>query len=80
MAVGFTPKYIVDYFFNDVTHEQFLVLINEAAKKADWKVGYISDSGIIAYTDNFMASRNAEIKIKVEHGIANIQSASTGNE
>lgn len=80
MAVGFTPKHIEDFPLNDLTQQQFLVLANETAMKIGWKVGYISNNGLIAYTDNGMFSWNAEIKIKIENGIANIQSASTGNE
>lgn len=80
MAVGFTPKHIEDIFLNDLTQQQFLVLANETATKINWKVGYISNSGLIAYTDNGMFSWNAEIKIKIEDGIATIKSASTGSE
>ena len=80
MAVGFTPKHIEDFPLNDSTQQQFLVLANETAKKIGWKVGYLSDNGLIAYTDNGMFSWNAEIKIKIENGVANIQSASTGSE
>jgi rhomboid protease GluP len=80
MAVGFTPKHIEVFPLNGLTQEQFLVLSNETASKMKWKVGYISNNGLIAYTDNGMFSFNAEIKIKIENGIANIQSASIGNE
>lgn len=80
MAVGFTPKHIEDFPLNDLTQEQFLVLANVTATKIGWKVGYLSDNGLIGYTDNGMFSWNAEIKIKLENGVANIQSASTGSE
>lgn len=80
MAVGFTPKHIEELLLNDLTHQQFLVLINETAIKIGWKVAHLSNNGLIGYTDNGMFSWNAEIKIKIENGIANIQSASTGNE
>lgn len=80
MAVGFTPKYIEDFSLNELTPRQFLVLANETANKVGWKVGYLSDNGLIVYTDNGMFSWNAEIKIKIENAVANIQSASTGSE
>ncbi|HTO15952.1 MAG TPA: rhomboid family intramembrane serine protease [Edaphocola sp.] len=80
MAVGFTPKYIEDFYLNDLTQQQFIALANETATKMGWKVGYLSDNGLIAYTENGMFSWNAEIKIKIDDGIANIQSASTGSE
>ena len=80
MAVGFTPRHIEDFPLNDLTQEQFLVIANETAKKMHWKVGHISNSGLIAYTDKGIFSRNAEIKIKIENGIANLKSATTGSE
>ncbi|MBI3521264.1 MAG: hypothetical protein HY062_18125 [Bacteroidetes bacterium] len=80
MAVGFTPKHTEDLTFSDFTQEQFLILLIEASKKMGWSVGYISNNGLIAYTDNGMFSRNFEIKIKLEQGKVNIQSASTGSE
>lgn len=80
MAVGFTPKHIEDFPIKDFTKQQFLVLANETAIKIGWKVGYLSDNGLIAYTDNGMFSWNAEVKIKIENEVATIQSASTGNE
>lgn len=80
MAVGFTPKHIEGFPLNDLTQQQFLVLAYETATKIGWKVGYLSDNGLIGYTDKGMFSWNAEIKIKIENGVANIQSASTGSE
>jgi rhomboid protease GluP len=80
MAVGFTPKHIEEFPLNDLTQHQSLVLVNEVATKLNWKVAYISDTGLIAYTDNGMFSWNAEIKIKIDNGVISVQSASTGNE
>ena len=80
MAVGFTPKHIEDLPLANLTQKQFIVLANDTAKKLKWNVGYLSENGLIAYTDNGMFSWNAEVKIKIENGVANIQSASTGSE
>ncbi|CAM4392869.1 rhomboid family intramembrane serine protease [Flavobacterium terrigena] len=80
MAVGFTPKHLENISLNDLSQQQFLALANETATKIDWNVNYISDNGLIAYTDNGMFSWNAEIKIKIENGIATINSESTGSE
>ncbi|MCD6019829.1 MAG: peptidase [Bacteroidetes bacterium] len=80
MAIGFTPKHIIDFPLNDLTQEQFLVIANEATRKMQWNIGYISTSGLIAYTDNGIFSRNSEIKIKLSSDVATINSASTGNE
>ncbi len=80
MAIGFTPKSIEDFPLNDLSQEQFLVIANETAIKMKWDVSYISDSGLIAYTNKGMFSWNAEIRINIENGIANIKSSSTGSE
>lgn len=80
MAAGFTPKHIEEFPLDDLTQQQLLVLANETAIKMGWKINYLSDNGLIAYTDKGAFSWNAEIKIKIENGFANIQSASTGSE
>ena len=80
MAVGFTPKHIEEVPLYGLTHEQYLVIALEAAKEMKWNVGYTSKSGLIAYTDNGMFSWNAEIKITIENGSANLKSSSTGND
>jgi len=80
MAVGFTPKHVEDFPLNDLTQQLFLVLANETVKKIGWKVNYQSVNGLICFTNNGMFFWNAEIKIKIENGVANITSASTGND
>lgn len=80
MAIGLTPKYIENIPLNDFSQKHFLVLANETAIKIGLKVSYLSDSGLVAYTDNGMFSWNAEVKIKIENDIASIQSASIGSE
>jgi rhomboid protease GluP len=40
----------------------------------------VSNTGLIAYTNKGIFSRNAEIKITIEGEVALIKSASTGNE
>lgn len=80
MSVGFTPKHIEEVPLYGLTKEEYLVIALEAAKEMKWKVSYTSSSGLIAFTDNGMFSWNAEIKIKIENGSANLKSSSTGNE
>jgi rhomboid protease GluP len=80
MAVGFTPKHIEDFPLDDLTSEQFLVIAIETANKMGWEIGYASYNGLVAYTNNGMFSWNAEIKIKIEDGIAKLNSSSVGNE
>ncbi|MFA5971180.1 MAG: rhomboid family intramembrane serine protease [Lentimicrobiaceae bacterium] len=80
MAVGFTPKHIEEVPLYGLTKEEYLVIALEAAKEMKWKVSYTSNNGLIAFTDKGMFSWNAEIKIKIENGSANLKSSSTGNE
>lgn len=80
MAIGFTPKHIEGFSLQDLTEEQFLVLTIETFNKMVWQIAYVSRTGAIAYTDNGMFSWNAEVEIKLENGVANIKSASTGSE
>jgi rhomboid protease GluP len=80
MAVGLTPKHIESFSLNEHTHEQFLVIASETLKQLEWELGYISRSGLIAYTRNGIFSNNFEITIKLEEGQATIKSSSTGSE
>jgi len=80
MAAGFTPKFIQDFPLDELTQEQFLVIANETAKEMKWAISYISDSGLIAYTNRGMFKWNAKVKITIENGTASITSSSTGNE
>ena len=80
MAVGFTPKHIEEVSLDKLTQPQFLALAYEAATEANWKVNYISENGLIAYTDSGIFAWNAEIQIKIENRVATIQSKSLGGE
>jgi len=80
MAIGLIPKHILEFPLNDLSKEQFLVIANEAVKKMQWNVGYISQTGLIAYTNNGMLSSNSEFKLTIQNGIVNLKSASTGSE
>jgi rhomboid protease GluP len=59
MAVGFTPKYIEAYPLDDLPQNHFLVLATEAVRELKWQLNYLSQTGLIAYTDNGMFGWNA---------------------
>lgn len=80
MAVGFTPKYSEEYLLTTIKKEKFLVLAIESAKRMEWEISYINDNGFIAYRHNSYFSSNAEIKVKIEEGLATLSSASIGSE
>jgi len=80
MAFGFSPKYAQELAFENLTHEQFLVLAIEAAKALGWNIGYTSGTGFIAYPKFSMISWGEEVKVKIEDGYANLKSECTGNQ
>jgi rhomboid protease GluP len=80
MAVGFTPKYIEEYALDNLSPEHFLAIANEAVKELTWQVNYISQTGLIAYTDNGVFGWNATIRIAIENDVAMLKSSSAGNE
>jgi len=80
MAIGFTPKYLDSLSFNELTQSQLLVLAHKTIKKIEWKIEFISESGLIVTTDNGLFSWNAEIEIRLQNSSLSIKSTSTGNE
>lgn len=80
MAFGITPKYVQDLPLNELSPEQFLVLVIEAANRLGWKIAYQSETGIISYTGFSMASWSEEVKVKIDETSANLQSACMGNQ
>lgn len=80
MAFGLSPKYIQDLPLDNLTPEQFLALAIEAAKKLDWNVGYISETGFIAFTKFSMSSWSEEVKVKIDGNNANFKSECNGSQ
>jgi len=80
MAFGLSPKHIEDLPLDNLTTEQFLVLVIEAAKKLDWNVGYTSETGFIAFTKFSMSSWSEEVKVKIDGNNANLKSECTGSQ
>src|ERR1700748_3660414 len=82
MAFGFSPKYVQQLSLEELTPNQFLILIIEAAKASGWNVGYTSDSGLVAYTKFSMMSWGEEVKVQIdEHtNTASLKSECTGTQ
>ncbi len=80
MAIGFTPKHIEEVPLNELSPKQFLVIAIETVRILKWDIGYLSNNGLIAYTNNGSFSWNAEIIIKIDKDFANLKSSSTGND
>jgi rhomboid protease GluP len=80
MAIGFTPKYQIDFPVNDLSNEQFIVIAKKAIENIGCTVSYLSNTGLIAYTNKGAFSRNAEITITRVDAIGTICSESTSGE
>lgn len=80
MASGFPPKYSEDFVQLYITPTQFLMLCLYTAQELGWEVNYLSNSGIIAYTQNGLFKFNAELKVIINGHNASLVSSSTGRE
>lgn len=80
VSFGFSPKQFDNLPNPDLNKKQLFVLAIEAAKKLNWNVGYLSESGFIAYTNFSMSSWSEEVQIKIEVGNIWVKSECTGNQ
>lgn len=80
MAMEFAQKHIEQLPLDNLTTEQFLNLAIETSKLLGWVLGNMNKTGFVAYTNNGLFSWNAEVKLKIENGSANLQSRSRGDD
>ncbi|HSO86190.1 MAG TPA: rhomboid family intramembrane serine protease [Draconibacterium sp.] len=80
VSFGFSPKQIDNLPISDLNKKQLFVLAFEAVKKLNWNIGYLSESGFIAYTKFSMSSWSEEVQIKIEVGNINVKSECTGSQ
>ena len=80
MAFGITPRHVQEIAFENLTHEQIIVIGLETAKRLGWNIGYTSESGFIAYTNFSWSSWSEEVTFKVEGNKATIKSECTGSQ
>lgn len=80
VSFGFSPKQIDNLPAPDLNKKQLFVLAFEAVKKLNWNIGYLSESGFIAYTKFSMSSWSEEVQIKIEVGNINVKSECTGSQ
>ena len=64
----------------NLTKEQFLSIAIETSNQLGWVFGYINKTGFLAYTNNGLFSWNAEVKLKIKDGSADLQSRSRGDD
>lgn len=80
ISFGFSPKQTGNLPVTDLNKKQLYVLAFETAKKLNWNIGFLSESGFIAYTKMSLFSWGEEIQIKIEVGNINIKSECTGSQ
>lgn len=80
MAIGFPPKHTQNFILNGISQQQYLVLAIETISKMGYYISYLSENGLIAYSNNGIHSWSGHIIIKIETGIAHINSFSTNNK
>jgi rhomboid protease GluP len=78
--MGFSQKQVEQLPLDNLTTEQFLCVAIETSNLLGWVFGNISTTGFIAYTNNGMFSWNAEVKLKIKNGLADLQSESRGDD
>ena len=80
MAPGFAQKHMEQLPLGNLTTEQFLSIAIETSNQLGWVFGYINKTGFVAYTNNGLFSWNAEVKLKIKDGSADLQSRSRGDD
>lgn len=80
MAFGLTPRHIQEITFENLNHEQILIIGLETAKRLGWNIGYTSGSGFIAYTKFSWSSWSEEVTFKIEGNKVTLKSECTGSQ
>ena len=80
MTIGFAQKQMEHLPLGNLTKEQFLSIAIETSNQLGWVFGYINKTGFLAYTNNGLFSWNAEVKLKIKDGSADLQSRSRGDD
>ena len=80
MAIGSTPTFAEDLYFEDLSPRQFLILGIETAKSLNWRIDLQSEAGFIAFTNAGRLRWNANFIFELGEEKARIKSESAGNE
>ncbi|MEQ9008706.1 MAG: rhomboid family intramembrane serine protease, partial [Ekhidna sp.] len=71
---------IQDFQVEGTTPKRSFVIATEAAKKLNWDIGFLSESGFIAYTKFSWSSWSEEVQFKIDFHNINIKSECTGSQ
>jgi rhomboid protease GluP len=72
-------KFDRDFPITGLSKKQFLVIAFESIKYLGWRIRFVSDAGVIAYTQNSEYAWNGEITVKLEDDKANVQCTPISN-
>lgn len=76
----FANKQVEKLPLTNLTIPQFLALAIETTKVLGWVFGNTNTTGFIVYTNNGFSSWNAEVRLKINNGLAILQSESRGDD
>jgi rhomboid protease GluP len=72
-------KFDRDFPITGLSNKQFLVIAFETIKYLGWRIRFVSDAGVIAYTQNGEYAWNGEMTVKLEDDKANVQCVPISN-
>ena len=72
-------NFVQNLAIGDLTNKQFVVIAFETVKELGWRIRFLSDAGVIGYTDNGGFSWNGELTVKLEDDFAGVQCVTVGN-
>jgi rhomboid protease GluP len=72
-------NFVQNLAIGDLTYKQFVVIAFETVKELGWRIRFLSDAGVIGYTDNGGFSWNGELTVKLEDDFASVQCVTVGN-
>lgn len=76
MKLEFKQQLTEQLLLDDLKTEQFINLAIKTSSQLGWTVANTTENGFIAYTNNGLFSWNAEVRMKINNGCANLQSKS----
>ncbi|WP_091152070.1 rhomboid family intramembrane serine protease [Mucilaginibacter pineti] len=79
LSLNHMAKFEQDFPITGLSKKQFLVIAFETIKYLGWRIRFVSDAGVIAYTQNSEYAWNGEITVKLERDKANVQCVPISN-
>ena len=76
----FSQKQSEDISLDNLSIEEFLNLAIETSNLLGWVFSETNDAGFAAYTNNGLFSWNAQVKLHIADGSANLESQSRGDD